>query len=161
MSGRPANLVGRARRKLGRLRRTRMMVRAVNRRVDAQRDQVRTLEKRVERAESSTRSARELEKRIAELERTDAIRGTFAERLATQLAAVEERLGGLDERLADGTFVADDAGQAQARDLVAEVRREHAQVRARLQVVSAYEERIRRLEAVVAELSGGDLRRPV
>jgi hypothetical protein len=41
------------------------------------------------------------------------------------------------------------------------VRREHAQVRARLQVVSAYEERIRRLEAVLAEVSGGDLRRPV
>jgi hypothetical protein len=70
-------------------------------------------------------------------------------------------MGALEERLQTGTFVADDASMAQARSLVDEVRREHEQVRVRMQLVSHYEERLRRVEQALAGLHGGDPRQPV
>ena len=42
--------------------------------------------------------------------------------------------------------------------LVDDVRTEHARIRARMQVISAYEERLRRVEESVAELYEGDPR---
>ena len=55
----------------------------------------------------------------------------------------------------------DDAQLATGRGLLDEVRTEHARVRARMQVVSAYEERLRRVEESVAELFDGDRRHQV
>ena len=69
------------------------------------------------------------------------------------MGALEQRMGRIEELLGTGTFVADDAEQAEARSLVEEVRREHEQVRVRMQIISHYEERLRRLEATVAGLS--------
>ena len=40
------------------------------------------------------------------------------------------------------------------------MRREHDQARVRFQVISAYEERLRRLEAAVVEMYDGDIRNP-
>ncbi|WP_409330458.1 hypothetical protein [Trujillonella humicola] len=66
-------------------------------------------------------------------------------RLAPQAAALEERL----ERAARPVVVTpgDDADVAEARMLVEVVREEHARVRSRLSLLSAYEERLRVLEA--------------
>lgn len=81
--------------------------------------------------------------------------------LMNQVGVLEERLGELEQRLGDGTFVADDAEQAEARQLVDVVRREHQQVRVRMQIVSHYEERLRRVEDAVAQLFDGDPRHVV
>ncbi|MGY1857108.1 hypothetical protein [Modestobacter sp. SYSU DS0290] len=70
------------------------------------------------------------------------------DRIAPALAGLEERV----ERLRQGddtvSPVADVPAQEadDARRLLAQIRREHAQVRARLSTVAAYEERLRRLE---------------
>jgi chromosome segregation ATPase len=82
-------------------------------------------------------------------------------RLSVQVGVLETRLNQLEERLGAGTFVADDAQAAEARSLVEAVRREHEQVRARLQLVSSYEERLRRVEEAVVGRSDGDRRHPV
>ena len=85
------------------------------------------------------------------------------ERRDLQLGAVETRLADLEQRLADrgagraGT-APDAAELAEGRALLAEVRDEHARLRARMQVVSAYEERLRRVEESVADLYDGDRR---
>jgi hypothetical protein len=47
---------------------------------------------------------------------------------------------------------------AAGRTLLDDVRTEHARIRARMQVVSAYEERLRRVEESVTELFDGDRR---
>ena len=52
----------------------------------------------------------------------------------------------------------DDDQLAAGRTLLDEVRTEHARIRARMQVVSAYEERLRRVEESVTELFDGDRR---
>ena len=81
--------------------------------------------------------------------------------LRNQVGVLEERLGRIEERLGSGTFVADDAQMAEARDLVQAVRQEHEQVRVRMQIVSHYEERLRRVEEALATLYDGDVRHPV
>lgn len=82
-------------------------------------------------------------------------------RLSVQVGVLETRLNQLEERLGTGTFVADDAETAEARSLVEVVRQEHQQVRARLQLVSSYEERLRRVEEAVVGWHEGDRRHPV
>jgi hypothetical protein len=78
--------------------------------------------------------------------------------IASDLRAIEERL---DAGTAGAAPVSgDDDANADARRVLDEVRAEHARIRARLQVVSRYEERIRRLEEAVVKLYGGDLRGP-
>ena len=88
----------------------------------------RVLQERIERQHA----------RIAELERELA-------RL-TQLAALEERLEDLRQRLDVPDLDASDTNRAEARSLVEEVRREHAQVRARISAATVFEERLRVLE---------------
>jgi hypothetical protein len=64
-------------------------------------------------------------------------------RLGPQAAAFESRL---EERSSPHVLVGELADLPEARSLVEAVREEHARVRARLALVSAYEERLRRLE---------------
>jgi hypothetical protein len=52
----------------------------------------------------------------------------------------------------------DDDQLAAGRTLLDDVRTEHERIRARMQVVSAYEERLRRVEESVTELFDGDRR---
>lgn len=78
--------------------------------------------------------------------------------MRNQVGVLEERLGRIEERLGSGTFVADDAQMAEARDLVQVVRQEHEQVRVRMQIISHYEERLRRVEDAMAQLYEGDPR---
>ena len=67
-------------------------------------------------------------------------------RVSPQLAALESRLEDLRERLASPTYAASSDEQAEARSLVEEIRREHAQVRARISAASVFEERLRVVE---------------
>ncbi|GAA2159889.1 hypothetical protein [Pedococcus bigeumensis] len=80
--------------------------------------------------------------------------------MAIQIGIVEERLGKIEEGLRGAELVADDAERAEARSLVEAVRREHEQVRVRMQVIAQYEERLRRLEDAVVKLYDGDVRHP-
>ncbi|NMM23324.1 MAG: hypothetical protein HHJ11_07485 [Phycicoccus sp.] len=80
--------------------------------------------------------------------------------LAIQVGICEERLGKIEERLRDERFAGDQAEIAEARSLVETVRREHEQVRVRMQVIGQYEERLRRIEDAVVKLYDGDVRHP-
>ncbi len=73
--------------------------------------------------------------------------------LTAQMGALEERMGRIEERLGTGRFVADEDEQVEARRLVEEIRAQHEQIRVRMQIVSHYEERLRRLEGTVRTLS--------
>lgn len=157
--------VSRLRRRLGRLRRTRMMVREVRDRVKAQaREQERLTAKVAEQAkqlDSLSRRLETFEKRFDLVERGYTQRDLEHGRLAQQMGAVEYRLAEVEDRLEEGTFVADDASTAEARSIVEAVRREHEQIRVRMQVISSYEERLRRVEMTAAELYDGDTRHRV
>ena len=63
--------------------------------------------------------------------------------VAHQIAAFEQRLTDLEAAQVEP---GDDPARAEARSIVAEVRAEHARVRARLTMLGAYEERLRRIE---------------
>ncbi len=67
-------------------------------------------------------------------------------RLSPQVAALEERLESLRGRVEDPRWTASTPEQAEARSLIEEVRREHAQIRARISAATVFEERLRRLE---------------
>ncbi len=78
--------------------------------------------------------------RIADLERE-------LGRLSPQVAALEERIEDLRQLLETPDLDATPAERAEARSLVEEIRREHAQVRARITAATVFEERLRVLEA--------------
>ncbi len=106
---------------------------------------------------------KDLETRLKELDRATVLDTTERERRDTQLGTVEARLADLEQRLDDAAFddttTPPDAERlAAGRDLLDEVRTEHARIRVRLQVVSGYEERLRRVEESVTQLFDGDLR---
>lgn len=97
------------------------------------RSRVRTLQERAERQH----------RRIADLERE-------VGRLSPQVAALEERLEDLRQRLELSLVDEPQASpeeEAEARSLVEDVRREHAQVRARISAATVFEERLRVLES--------------
>ncbi|SEK25705.1 hypothetical protein SAMN04515665_101237 [Blastococcus sp. DSM 46786] len=83
------------------------------------------------------------EERLRRLDEQSTWNAHQISRLAPQAAALEQRL----ERQARPVVVQTDGQDLpEARSLVEVVREEHARVRARLSTLSAYEERIRRLE---------------
>lgn len=113
------------------------------------------------RMRSLQKSVRELQESLAPLVRAHNLRELDQGRAMQQLAALEERVGRIEERLEGDRYDTDDASLTEARNLVDTVRREHDQVRVRMQIVSSYEERLRRLEATMVELYDGDPRHPV
>lgn len=88
----------------------------------------------------------------------DNLRSVDWGRALHQLGALETRVGRLEETVEKEEFAADDSSVAEAKSLVDTVRREHDQVRVRFQVISSYEERMRRLEAAVVNMYDGDMR---
>jgi hypothetical protein len=102
-----------------------------------------------------------MNERARPLEREARTRLVQHGRMSVQLGMVEQRLGRLEEQLSTGVLTGDDAAQAEARTIVDVVRREHEQVRVRLQLVSHYEERLRRVEAAIESIAEGDVRRVV
>jgi predicted nucleic acid-binding Zn-ribbon protein len=69
-------------------------------------------------------------------------------RMSTHVAAVDERLAGVERSPAPARQVESEEHH-EARALVDEVREEHARIRARLTAIARYEERIGRLEAAL------------
>lgn len=69
--------------------------------------------------------------------------------ISGQLAALEKRVAELEAPPVDGGDAND---RQEARSIVEAVRAEHARVRARLTLISAYEERLRRLEIAMREV---------
>jgi chromosome segregation ATPase len=121
-------------------------------------EQTAALRQRVERLEDDVRRLADdrghLDKRLSELERRtdDVARETSwsaneLARLAPQAAAFEERL---EQQARPIVLTGALEDLPESRLLVDVVREEHARVRARLSLVSAYEERLRRLEARAA-----------
>jgi hypothetical protein len=73
--------------------------------------------------------------------------------LTIQVGRCQELLGEFEERLRRERFLAEPAEEAEARRLVDEIRREHERIRVRMQAVAQYEDRLRRIEAAVADLT--------
>jgi len=82
-------------------------------------------------------------------------------RAMQQLGALETRIGRIEEKLESDDLTSDDASLNEARSLVDTVRREHDQARVRFQIIAAYEERMRRLEAAIIDMYDGDVRHPI
>jgi hypothetical protein len=139
------------RRSLGRVRRALFVPKGHKAQLDRQSKQIETL----------TKSLASLKERFRPVELASNYRELQHSRLRVQVGVFEERMGRLEQRLESGSFVADDASMAEARSLVDEVRHEHEQVRVRMQIVSHYEERLRRVEEALVGLHGEDVRHPV
>jgi len=75
------------------------------------------------------------------------------DRISHQLRSIEHRLD------AAGVDAPQDA-QTSPEDALAKVQQEHERIRARSQLVSRFDERLRRVEEAVRKLYGGDLRGP-
>lgn len=106
---------------------------------------------------------KDLEAQVRYLERARTMEASERERRDAQFGTIEVRLAELEQQVADarsrgGSTAPDEAGLAEAHGLVDEVRTEHARIRARMQVISSYEERLRRVEESLAELYEGDPR---
>lgn len=91
-----------------------------------------------------------LEHRLADVQRVAGDTAHDLQRLAPMVAAQEERLQELRDRLA-AVPAATAPEVDEARSLIEEIRREHAQVRVRLTGIAQYEERLRRLEDRASE----------
>ena len=130
--------------------------------IEGLRAQVAGVHERLDRLEDAAEELRhrghDVDKRLEDLDRrlgtVDSQAAWSANelaRLAPQAAAFEARL----EQQARPVVVAGDlADLPEARLLVDVVREEHARVRSRLALVSAYEERLRRLEERAAAQAG-------
>jgi len=157
----------RARRRLGRWRRRVADPNNLSRRLDTQRTQLDQQAKQIAELKTQARQIAELKatvaalgKRLHPVELASKHREVEHGGLAIQVGVCEERLGKLEEELRSEQFAGDDAEHAEARSLVEAVRREHEQVRVRMQVIGQYEERLRRMEDAVVKLYDGDVRHP-
>ncbi len=104
---------------------------------------------------------KDIREKLVPMQRDITIRDLEHSSLSAQVATLEERLGRLDEVLSDATLVPAEGDAAEALTVLDAVRREHEQIRVRMQVISAYEERLRRVEASVIALYDGDHRHQV
>jgi hypothetical protein len=119
------------------------------------------LDHQAKQIDALTKGLASVKERLRPIELGSNTREVEHGRLRVQVGVFEERMGRLEQRLESGSFVADDASMAEARSLVDEVRHEHEQARVRMQIVSHYEERLRRVEEALATLYDGDVRHPV
>lgn len=92
-----------------------------------------------------------LERRVDAVERTADWSANELARLAPQVAALETRV---EQKARPIVLAGELEDLPEARSLVEVVREEHARVRARLSLVSAYEERLRRLEERLLQREG-------
>jgi len=147
----------RARRKLGWWRSRLADPNNLRGRLDKQRTQ---LEQQARQIAELKATVAALGKRIHPVELASTHRELEHGRLAIQVGVCEERMGKLEEELRSEQFAGEEAEHAEARSLVEAVRREHEQVRVRMQVIGQYEERLRRMEDAVVKLYDGDVRHP-
>jgi predicted component of type VI protein secretion system len=86
------------------------------------------------------------ETRLAKVEATAKLLSMDFARIQLQLAALEEKVERVARERDPVPVTGDSEGVAQAREVVALVQREHQQIRARFQMITRYEERLRRVE---------------
>jgi hypothetical protein len=93
------------------------------------------------------------DKRLDKVEAAVAVIRVDLDQIAHQLRSIEHRLdtAGVDAPSEAPTGPADELAKAQ---------QEHERIRARSQLVSRFDERLRRVEEAVRKLYGGDLRGP-
>lgn len=147
----------RTRRTLGRWRRTVADPNDLRGRLAKQRAQ---LDRQARQIAELTSTVAALGKRVRPVELASSHRELEHGRAVIQVGVIEERLGRLEERLRTEDLTGDSDDRAEARSLVDEIRREHEQVRIRMQVIGQYEERLRRLEDAVVKMYHGDVRHP-
>ena len=111
--------------------------------LDPLRAELHDLVRRLDELHAEKRLA-ELERRLDPVERESAWSANELARLNPQVSAFETRL---EKQARPEVLTGALEDLPEARNLVEVIRQEHARVRARLALVSAYEERLRRLEA--------------
>jgi uncharacterized coiled-coil protein SlyX len=157
-----ASLASRARRGLVRVVPLASRIQDLGATVAAQQREIGRLTARVEahreRLDRQRDRLEDFRQRFVPFEKASNLRALEHGRQGHQVGAIEQRLGALEERMADGVLVSDTEAEAEARRLIDEIRREHEQIRVRMQIVSAYEERLRRVEATLGEVYDGDPR---
>jgi DNA repair exonuclease SbcCD ATPase subunit len=92
-----------------------------------------------------------LDERLPDAVRTANRTWAELERLQPQLAAVEQRLEELRQRVDTRLDPGTPGEQEEAHRLVDAIRREHEQIRSRMTAISWYEERLRKLEERVGD----------
>jgi len=102
-----------------------------------------------------------LRDRLTPIEKRDAVREVEHVRLHSQVGAIEERLGRIEELLSYPRMAVSEGADGEAVEVLAAIRREHEQIRVRMQIISSYEERLRRVEASVIAMYQGDHRHQV
>jgi predicted component of type VI protein secretion system len=90
------------------------------------------------------------ESRLAKVEATAKLLSMDFARIQLQLAALEEKVERVARERYPVPVTGDSEDVSRARDVVALVQQEHQQVRARFQMITRYEERLRRVEDVLA-----------
>jgi chromosome segregation ATPase len=125
-------------------------------RLNSQRDQLQRQRQRLD--EQQQRLDRQRARMREEVEKQDGFRTDVA-RLNARYPVLEQQMSSMETRLqqlldaADtGRVTATEAEQAEAKNLLEEVRREHSVIRVRFGAISRYEERMRRLEAAIEPL---------
>jgi uncharacterized coiled-coil protein SlyX len=93
------------------------------------------------------------QRRLDSLDASVAVIRVELEHIAHHLRALEQRLDDSESPGASVIATGTGAETSEAQNVLDEVRREHARIRARFQVISRYEERIRRLEQAVTKLN--------
>jgi chromosome segregation ATPase len=134
----------------------RMIAWRVDRRFDDVHHQLGDLRGRLERVEGRLDELGgridHVERRVDPVQHEASWSANELARIAPQVAAFETRL---EQQARPQVYTGELADLPEARLLVDVVREEHARVRARLSLVSAYEERLRRLEHEVRERQEG------
>ena len=157
-----ASLVSRARRRLGALRKTRVMVRDLRRQSNAQGKEQAKLQGELARlttqVEKIDKAVTSLTPKVEPYVKASDLRALEHGRFSLQIGAAEERLGALEQRISDRPLTVAEGTLPEAVELLEAVRREHQQLRVRMQIISAYEERLRRVEATCSALYDGDPR---
>lgn len=87
-----------------------------------------------------------VEKTVNQAARDAQFHATEMRKIGPAVAAIEARLEDRRQEAEPAPVVHDAAELEEARDLLAQMRREHEQIRARLTALSRYEDRLRRLE---------------
>lgn len=151
------NTYRRVRRRLGRLRRKVVdpydltgRQRRLKERVDRQAKQIADTKAAMAQLRSTQTT---LGKRVHTVELASEHREREHRNLTIQVGRCQEMLGDFEERLRQERFVSEPAEEAEARRLVDEIRSEHERIRVRMQAVAQYEDRLRRIEAAIADLT--------
>ncbi len=101
------------------------------------------------------------ESRLAKVEAAVKVLSMDFARIQLQLAALETKVERVARERDPAPVTGDSQDVARARDVVALVQQEHEQIRARFQIITRYEERLRRVEdSLLATANAANTRTP-